>query len=124
MCVTRSKKTDSSSGALLGDRALVSLVNNSLEIYHINSPDSVHVSASSSSSSSGGGGDSSSTKKAGKDGKKKAKASKEKKDVEDEAEEEEEDEEEEEEAVAVELIQSSRGELVLKQAVIDLHGHR
>jgi hypothetical protein len=114
--VTRTKKTDSSSGALVGDRALISLVNNTLEIYHINSPDSVPirvpVTPSTPSSSS-----------AKKEGKKKGKPAKAKEDVGDGADEEE-DEEEEEEVVAIELIQSSRGELVLKQAVIDLHGHR
>lgn len=118
--VTRSKKTDSSSGALIGDRALISLVNNTLEIYHINSPDTVTVPATATPSTP-------SSSSAKKEGKKKAKSAKAKKGVEDgadEDEEEEDEEEEEEEAVAIELIQSSRGELVLKQAVIDLHGHR
>jgi hypothetical protein len=110
--VTRTMKTNSSSGALIGDRALISLVNNTLEIYHINSPDSVpapvQVIPSTPSSSS-----------AKKGGKEKGKSAKAKEDGADE-----DDEGEEEEVVAIELIQSSRGELVLKQAVIDHHGHR
>lgn len=121
MCVTRNKKSDGS-GSMGGDRALVSLINNTLETYHINSPDSVispAVTASSSSSSS-------SQKKA-----KKSKASKKAgESAEGDGEEAGEDDEEEEEegesadAVTAELVQSSSGELVLKQAVLDLHGHR
>ena len=120
MCVTRNKKSDGS-GSMGGDRALVSLINNTLETYHINSPDSVILPAVIASSSS-------SQKKA-----KKSKASKKAGEAaegdDEEAGEEEEEEEEEEEgeevdAVTAELVQSSSGELVLKQAVLDLHGHR
>lgn len=119
MCVTRNKKSDGSS-SMGGDRALVSLINNTLETYHINSPDSVippTVIASSSSSSQ---------KKA-----KKSKASKRASEAAEgddeeagEDEEEEEGEDESADAVTTELVQSSSGELVLKQAVLDLHGHR
>jgi hypothetical protein len=119
VCVTRNKKSDGS-GSMGGDRALVSLINNTLETYHINSPDSVIPPAVIASSSS------SSQKKA-----KKSKASKRageaaEGDDEEAGEEEEEEGEEGEEADAVtaELVQSSSGELVLKQAVLDLHGHR
>lgn len=119
MCVTRNKKSDGS-GSMGGDRALVSLINNTLETYHINSPDSVFPPAVIASSSS------SSQKKA-----KRSKASKSAGEAaegdDEEAGEEEEEEEGEEEsadAVTAELIQNSSGELVLKQAVLDLHGHR
>jgi hypothetical protein len=117
VCVTRNKKSDGS-GSMGGDRALVSLINNTLETYHINSPDSVVPPAVIASSSS--------QKKA-----KKSKASKKtgeaaEGDDEEAGEEDEEEEggEESADAVTAELVQSSSGELVLKQAVLDLHGHR
>ena len=88
----KNKKSENSASTagLSGDRALLSLVNNTLEIYHINSPE-----APSSSS-----GSQKKDKKGGKGG------------------DDDEDEEEEEEVV------KAREEAVLKQSVIDLHGHR
>ena len=88
----KNKKSENSASTagLSGDRALLSLVNNTLEIYHINSPE-----APSSSS-----GSQKKDKKGGKGGD----------DVEDEEEEEE--------------VVKAREEAVLKQSVIDLHGHR
>lgn len=118
--MTRNKKSDGS-GSMGGDRALVSLINNTLETYHINSPDSVipHTVIASSSSSSG-------QKKAKKSkANKRANGAAEGDDEEAGEDEEEEDgEEESADAVTAELVQSSSGELVLKQAVLDLHGHR
>ena len=103
-----------------GDRALVSLINNTLETYHINSPDSLLSPAVGASSSS------SSQKKA-----KKVVTNTESGAADDDEEEEPGEDDEEEEAAAEkvdtvtpELIQSTNGELVLKQAVLDLHGHR
>ena len=124
--VSKSKKSESSTGTLNGDRAMLSLVNNSLEIYHINSPEA--LSSSSSSSSSSANSSSSQKKESLKAGNKKSKKSKKGGDeVEDspEDDEDEDDEDEgEEEAIVVEAIKVSREELVLKQSVIDLHGHR
>ena len=100
-----------------GDRALVSLINNTLETYHINSPDSLLSPAVGASSSS-------SQKKA-----KKVVTNTESGAADDDEEAGEDDEEEEAAAekvdtVTPEFIQSTNGELVLKQAVLDLHGHR
>ena len=124
---------------------MVSLVNNSLEVYHINTPDhaapsvvAVSIVASSSSSKKkqieSGNEIEEKKDKAGKKKDKKKSEDEEKKEVEgdavnDEGGDDEEDpdvevENETEDAVVTELIKSSRGELVLKQAVIDLHGHR
>ena len=103
-----------------GDRALVSLINNTLETYHINSPDSLLSPAVVASSSS-------SQKKAKKivtNSEAGAELA-----VDDDEEAGEDDEEEEAAAekvdtVTPELIQSTNGGLVVKQAVLDLHGHR
>ena len=102
-----------------GDRALVSLINNTLETYHINSPDSLLSPAVVASSSS--------QKKAKKivtNSEAGAELA-----VDDDEEAGEDDEEEEAAAekvdtVTPELIQSTNGGLVVKQAVLDLHGHR
>ena len=102
-----------------GDRALVSLINNTLETYHINSPDSLFTPAlvASSSSSQKKAKKSKTSMKSGADKDESAEG------VEEDAEEDDEEEEEKVDVVA-ELVQSSSGELVLKQAVLDLHGHR
>ena len=118
VCVTRNKKSDGS-GSMGGDRALVSLINNTLETYHINSPDSLFTPAlvASSSSSQKKAKKSKTSMKSGADKDESAEG------VEEDAEEDDEEEEEKVDVVA-ELVQSSSGELVLKQAVLDLHGHR
>ena len=112
----RNKKSDGS-GSMGGDRALVSLINNTLETYHINSPDSLLSPAVVASSSSSG-------QKKAKKIKTGVNSSAENDGLAEGDDEEYDDEEENDDTVTPDLIQSSNGELVLKQAVLDLHGHR